>query len=552
MREKYETLSLTSLREIAKARNLTHISGLRKAELIDKLCELDEAGEASKAAALEKGAPKEETAASMQASTPVTEKVETPETRENSGESARSEDRPTQRQTRPMRRGERNNDRRMQRTDRQQSDRSEQRTDRQDRQQSDRSEQRNDRQDRQQNERNDRQQQNERSDRPPMDLAALDSGNKASGILEVMPDGYGFIRSNGYMPGETDVYVAPSQIRRFNLKTGDIVSGNTRIPAQQEKFAALLYVSAVNGRAPSEASRRRTFESMTPIFPDKRMKMESNASASENRSMRIVDLIAPIGHGQRGMIVSPPKAGKTTLLKAVAQSILRNDPSMHLMVMLIDERPEEVTDIREAIVGERVEVLASTFDEAPEHHIKVAEMGIARAKRLVEYGENVTILLDSITRLARASNVTIQPSGRTLSGGLDPWALNMPKRFFGAARNMREGGSLTILATALVDTGSKMDDVVYEEFKGTGNMELILDRKLSERRFFPAIDVIKSGTRREDLLLNREEQEAVYYIRRGLNGMKGEDQAETLLNLFAETGSNAELVERVRRNKKIQ
>ena len=381
------------------------------------------------------------------------------------------------------------------------------------------------------------------NDRPPMDLRQLDSGNMAEGVLEVMADGYGFIRSNNYLPGDDDVYVSPSQIRRFNLKTGDLVGGNTRVHTQQEKFSALLFVRTINGMSPSEAARRYNFEDMTPVFPDERLRMERTG---RELAMRIVDLLSPIGKGQRGMIVSPPKAGKTTLLKDIARSILRNNPEMHLIIMLIDERPEEVTDIREAIVGENVEVLDSTFDETPEHHRRVAEMGIERAKRLVEHCTDVTILLDSITRLARAYNLIVPPSGRTLSGGLDPAALHPPKRFFGAARNMREGGSLTILATALVDTGSKMDDVVYEEFKGTGNMDLILDRKLSERRVFPAIDIVKSGTRRDDLLLDPAEAEAALSMRRALNGMKGEEAVERILDLFAHTRNNAELVARVK------
>ncbi len=380
-------------------------------------------------------------------------------------------------------------------------------------------------------------------DRPPMELKQLDSGNEVSGVLEVMSDGYGFIRSDNYLPGEDDVYVSPSQIRKFGLKTGDIVCGNTRVHAQQEKFSALLFVKLINGCTPSEAARRYDFENMTPIFPNERLKMERTG---REIAMRIVDLLAPIGKGQRGLIVSPPKAGKTTLLKDIARSILRNNPEMHIIIMLIDERPEEVTDIREAIVGDNVEVLDSTFDETPEHHRRVAEMGIERAKRLVEHRRDVVILLDSITRLARAYNLIVPPSGRTLSGGLDPAALHPPKRFFGAARNMREGGSLTILATALVDTGSKMDDVVYEEFKGTGNMELILDRKLSERRVFPAIDIQKSGTRREDLLLTPDEGEASYVMRRAMNGMKGEDAVERILDMFARTRNNEELIQRVK------
>ena len=380
------------------------------------------------------------------------------------------------------------------------------------------------------------------------DIEQLDSGEVAHGILEVLPDGFGFIRSDNYLPGESDIYVAPSQIRRFGLKTGDIVTGNIRIKSQQEKFSALLYVTKVNGVHPSELAYRKNFEDMTPIFPDERLRLENGKTSV---AMRIVDLLSPIGKGQRGMIVSPPKAGKTTLLKQVAQAVLKNNPEMHLLILLIDERPEEVTDIREAIVGENVEVIYSTFDELPEHHKRVSEMVIERAKRLVEHKKDVMILLDSITRLARAYNLIVPPSGRTLSGGLDPAALYMPKRFFGAARNIREGGSLTILATALVDTGSKMDDVVYEEFKGTGNMELVLDRKLQEKRVFPAIDIPKSGTRREDLLLTKEEQEAVYTMRKSLNGLKPEEAVDNILNMFSRTQDNNEFVQLVKRTKFI-
>lgn len=378
------------------------------------------------------------------------------------------------------------------------------------------------------------------------DIEQLDSGMAAHGIIEVLPDGYGFIRSDNYLPGENDVYVSPSQIRRFGLKTGDIISGNTRIKTQAEKFSALLYLTKINGVSPSEATKRANFEDMTPIFPNERLRLENGQSST---AMRIVDLLSPIGKGQRGMIVSPPKAGKTTLLKQVAQSVLKNNPEMHLLILLIDERPEEVTDIKEAITGENVEVIYSTFDELPEHHRRVSEMVIERAKRLVEHKKDVMILLDSITRLARAYNLTVPPSGRTLSGGLDPAALHMPKRIFGAARNMREGGSLTILATALVDTGSKMDDVIYEEFKGTGNMELVLDRKLQEKRVFPAIDIPKSGTRREDLLLSSEEQEAVYTMRKALNGMKPDEAVDNILNMFARTKNNEEFVQMVRKTK---
>ena len=375
-------------------------------------------------------------------------------------------------------------------------------------------------------------------------ISNLDSGIMANGILEGMPDGYGFIRCENYLPGENDVYVSPSQIRKFNLKTGDIVAGNTRVKTQQEKFSALLYVSSVNGYHPGVAQKRKNFEDLTPIFPNRRIRLERPGCSV---AMRIVDLVSPIGKGQRGMIVSQPKAGKTTLLKEIAKSVTKGNPDMHLIILLIDERPEEVTDIKEAIVGENVEVIYSTFDELPEHHKRVSEMVIERAKRLVEHGKDVMILLDSITRLARAYNLTVPPSGRTLSGGLDPAALHMPKRFFGAARNMREGGSLTILATALVDTGSKMDDVVFEEFKGTGNMELVLDRKLSEKRIFPAIDIAKSGTRRDDLLLTPEEQEAVNMIHKALTSAKSEEFTDEILKLFARTKNNREFIEMVKK-----
>lgn len=374
----------------------------------------------------------------------------------------------------------------------------------------------------------------------------VDSGLIANGILEVMPDGFGFIRCENYMPGENDVYVAPSQIRRFNLKTGDILTGNTRVKSQGEKFSALLYVKSINGYPPEAAVRRPNFEDLTPIFPNQRLRMETPGASV---AMRVMDLLSPVGKGQRGMIVSPPKAGKTTLLKEVAKSIKRNNPGIKLIILLIDERPEEVTDIKEAIEGPNVEVIYSTFDELPEHHKRVSEMVIGRAKRLVEHKQDVVILLDSITRLARAYNLTVPPSGRTLSGGLDPAALHMPKRFFGAARNMREGGSLTILATALVDTGSKMDDVVYEEFKGTGNMEIILDRKLSEKRIFPAIDIPKSGTRREDLLLTPEELEGINIIRRALNSLKPEEAVDKILDLFAKTKNNQEFVNMAKKMK---
>ncbi len=374
----------------------------------------------------------------------------------------------------------------------------------------------------------------------------LDSGVVASGILEVMPDGYGFIRCENFLPGDNDVYVSPSQIRKFGLKTGDYLIGNTRVRTQTEKFAALLYVRTINGFTPDETSKRFNFEDMTPIFPNERIKLERPGGSV---AMRILDLISPVGKGQRGMIVSPPKAGKTTLLKDVAKSVKMNNPNTHLIILLIDERPEEVTDIKEAIEGPNVEVIYSTFDELPEHHKRVSEMVIERGRRLVEHRMDVMILIDSITRLTRAYNLTVAPSGRTLSGGLDPAALHMPKRFFGAARNMREGGSLTILATALVETGSKMDDVVYEEFKGTGNMELILDRKLQEKRVFPAIDISKSGTRREDLLLDPDELEAINIIRKALNGLKMEEAVDHIIDMFSKTKDNREFVNVVKKTK---
>ena len=384
---------------------------------------------------------------------------------------------------------------------------------------------------------------------PFSELAQLDSGETKTGILEVMPEGYGFVRCDNYLPGEADVYVSPAMIRRFGLRTGDILVGNTRIKNQNEKFSALLYVNTVNGYTLEETSGRVKFENLTPVFPNERIRLEVPGAGNSNISMRMMDLISPIGKGQRGMIVSQPKTGKTTLLKQVAKSVTHNHPNMHLIVLLIDERPEEVTDIKESIQGENVEVIYSTFDELPENHKRVSEMVIERAKRLVEHGGDVMILLDSITRLARAYNLTVQPSGRTLSGGLDPAALYMPKRFFGAARNMREGGSLTILATALVDTGSKMDDVVFEEFKGTGNMEMVLDRSLSEKRLFPAIDLPRSSTRRDDLLLDQEELEANFLIRKAFGGNKSEEAVENIISMFRKTKDNKEFIQLVKKVK---
>ena len=375
------------------------------------------------------------------------------------------------------------------------------------------------------------------------DMRDLESGEIAEGILEIMPDGFGFIRCENFLPGDNDVYVSPAQIKKFGLRTGDVVSGMKKIKTATEKFAALLYINTVNSTPVDELGERPNFEDLTPVFPDVRIHLATNETKS--KAMRIVDLLAPIGKGQRGMIVAQPKAGKTTLLKEIAKSIIANEKDMHLMIVLIDERPEEVTDIKEAIVGDNVEVIYSTFDEVPERHKRVSEMVIERAKRLVEQGKDVMILLDSITRLARAYNLTVAPSGRTLSGGLDPAALHMPKRFFGAARNIREGGSLTILATALVDTGSRMDDVVFEEFKGTGNMEIVLNRKLSEKRIFPAIDVLKSSTRRDDLLLSEREALAVNAMRKATENMRPEDSAEQIIQKFDSTENNEELVEDV-------
>ena len=389
----------------------------------------------------------------------------------------------------------------------------------------------------------------EKTDELDNETQKAPSGNPCGGILEVMPDGFGFTRSDNFMPGDSDVYVNPAIIKRYRLKTGDVIHGLSRAKNPNERYAALSYIETVNGKPLSEMFRRRSFESLTPIFPNQRIRLEVPGERSST-SLRILDLLAPIGKGQRGMIVSPPKAGKTTLLKQVAKAIVKNEPKMHLLILLIDERPEEVTDMKEEVEGGLVTVIYSTFDEVPEHHKRVAEMTIERAKRLVEQGEDVTILLDSITRLARAYNLVVPASGRTLSGGLDPAALHMPKRFFGAARNMREGGSLTILSTALVETGSRMDDVIYEEFKGTGNMELVLNRELQERRIFPAIDIVKSGTRRDDLLLSELEQRAVDIIHKRVSDEKA-SSAEEVIQLFERTSSNEEVCQFVVNGKPI-
>ena len=550
-REKYESLPLSTLKALAKSRNMKGISTLRKEALIERMLEEDqkENQKNMEEPAVLKEEKKTETVQDQNQE--PQEKREDGMERQNRETSENGTARPYQR-PRYVRREERSengerqeyrpraprfNERRFQepRNYNQNNREEEQRQE--------------PRQEAGQEMRQEPLRQEARPEtrqEPRQETSTLDSGQEACGILEVMPDGFGFIRSDNYMPGDSDVYVSPSHIRRFGLKTGDIIRGNTRVKSATEKFSALLYLKSVNNLPLDQIMRRGNFEDMTPVFPDERLRLERPGGSM---AMRIVDLVSPIGKGQRGMIVSPPKAGKTTLLKDAAKSILRNNPEMYLIILLIDERPEEVTDIKEAIQGSNVEVIYSTFDEQPEHHKRVSEMVIERAKRLVESKKDVTIFIDSITRLARAYNLTVPPSGRTLSGGLDPAALYMPKRFFGAARNMREGGSLTILATALVDTGSKMDDVVYEEFKGTGNMELVLDRKLQERRVFPAIDIAKSGTRREDLLLTPDEQEAVYNMRKALNGMKSEEAVENILNMFARTRNNGELIQILKKQK---
>ncbi len=504
MREKYETLKLNDLRDIAKKRGIKGVAAMKKAEIIDLMCELDEAEKKTKEA--QEPAPSEEP---KKAQAPLKKKTIVVKTNSSDNEGKRP-DRP-ERSERPERAE------RPERTER--PERSEKPSEPQ--------------------KRVEKPAEQTKEEGENVEIA---DGDDADGILEVMQDGYGFIRCENYLPGENDVYVAPSLIRKFNLKTGDMLKGQCRAKKETDKFAALSRLDSINGYRPEVAAGRWNFENMTPIFPNSRINLEQPGCSV---AMRIMDLISPIGKGQRGMIVSPPKAGKTTLLKDVAKSILRNDSNIHLIILLIDERPEEVTDIKESIEGPNAEVIYSTFDELPEHHKRVAEMVMERAKRLVEHGKDVAILLDSITRLTRAYNIVVPPSGRTLSGGLDPAALHMPKKFFGAARNMREGGSLTILATALIETGSKMDDVIYEEFKGTGNMEMVLDRKLQEKRIFPAINIPKSSTRREDLLLNKEELVAINSLRKGFNGMKADEAVDQCINLFSKTRNNTEFVRMV-------
>lgn len=541
MREKYESLALADLKEIAKARGMKRISGLKKAELIELMLNEDEKDKAEgrdvEPKPVLRGMREPSFAVQPNNSGDRQNRYERRERqRPQGGQNADGTERPAREQkTHPE------NAERPAREQKHYTDNTE-RPAREQKQAADGTE-RSVKDPRAAADGADRQQDRQADDKFPSEL---DSGVMARGILEVMPDGFGFIRSENFLPGENDVYVAPSQIRRFGLRTGDIIEGNTRIKTMNEKFSALLYLRKVNGYPPELATRRRNFEDMTPIFPNERIRLETPGASV---AMRIMDLMSPVGKGQRGMIVSPPKAGKTTLLKEVAKSILKNVPDMHMIILLIDERPEEVTDIKEAIEGPNVEVIYSTFDELPDHHKRVAEMMIERAKRLVEHRKDVCILLDSITRLTRAYNLTVPPSGRTLSGGLDPAAPHMPKRFFGAARNMREGGSLTILATALVETGSKMDDVVYEEFKGTGNMEMVLDRKLSEKRVFPAIDIPKSGTRREDLLLSTDELDAINVMRKALNGLKSDEAVDKILDMFYRTKNNVEFVETVKKMK---
>lgn len=366
---------------------------------------------------------------------------------------------------------------------------------------------------------------------------------EVEGILDMSDQGFGFLRFSNFLTSDKDVYVAPTQVRRFNLKTGDKIRGIARPPREGEKFGGLLYVVTVNDDEPGVAMRRPDFDDLTPIFPYERISLESS---SRDLSLRLIDLVAPIGKGQRGLIVAPPKAGKTVLLKKVAAAIQKSYPDIEMIVLLVDERPEEVTDMKHSL-GDSGEVIYSTFDEMPQHHVKVSEMVLARAQRLVEHGRDVVILLDSITRLARAYNLVVPASGRTLSGGLDPGALHKPKKFFGAARKMEEGGSITILATALIETGSRMDDVIFEEFKGTGNMELHLDRKLSEKRIFPAIDLNKSGTRREDLLMSQEELEAVWKMRRALSNTGVQEVTETIIDYMAHTKSNKDFIQLIKK-----
>ena len=570
MREKLATLPLTQLKELAKSQGIRNISGLRKAELIDRLCEAAESAGGAKVPA-ENNENRENTAAPMQAAEQKEKAPAAGNVSGGAGQEKMASERPAVFQDRTGRPEKTERAERYERNDRQERGERQMRNDRQgsyqsrqnnyrDRQsnyqdrQSSYQDRQSGHQDRQISYQDRQSSYQDRQNAYQGQSSAQDSqtqGNYQDRQTQGgMPDGFGFIRCENFLPGDNDVYVAPSQIRRFNMKTGDIIRGSRRVKSATEKFAALLYVKTINGYPTSVVEHRPNFEDLTPIFPNQRLNLEVRGGKNTT-AMRVMDLLAPIGKGQRGLIVSPPKAGKTTLLKQVAKAVTTNYPDMHMIILLIDERPEEVTDIKESVVGPNVEVIYSTFDELPERHKRVSEMVIERARRLVEHGRDVMILLDSITRLARAYNLVVPPSGRTLSGGLDPAALHMPKRFFGAARNMREGGSLTILATALVDTGSRMDDVIYEEFKGTGNMELVLDRKLSEKRIFPAIDILKSGTRRDDLLLTSEEAEAVDIVRKATNSMKAEESVEKILDMFARTRTNREFVEMTKKTRFI-
>lgn len=566
-KETYNQMQLTELKALAKERKIKGVSGVRKSQLIDILLQFDESnGAVSRETNKEEKKSEEKKPAARRtrgADKNSSSKKENSERRPRASQNREQSEKHTENRGRHTRSG---NDNRRQSLNNRKNSRL---------------------QNHSQSQQNHNQSQPDRADevkktneevaaaevteaavstetapreaareaaREQADIPRYKDAHPCKGMLEVLPDGFGFLRGNGYTTDENDVYVSPSQIRRFRLRTGDMLTGETRKNNPTDKYGALLFMDSVNGKNPDINAKRVPFEKLTPIFPNERIRLEREGGSA---AARIVDLVSPIGKGQRGMIVSQPKAGKTTLLKEVALSVMHNNPEIHLIILLIDERPEEVTDMKETIAKANldgsadVEVVASTFDETPENHKRISEMVIEHARRMVEDKKDVMILLDSITRLARAYNLTVPPSGRTLSGGLDPTALYMPKRFFGAARNMREGGSLTILATALVETGSRMDDVVFEEFKGTGNMELVLDRSLSERRVFPAIDLARSSTRRDDMLLTREEIVAMNIIRKGLSGMKSEEATETVLNLISRTKTNYEFCREIVRMRVI-
>ena len=548
MRERYETLKLSDLRALAKIRGIKSVTTLKKSEIIDAMVELDEkelktGNKAVSGASVARDVSDKKVSDNTLSDNGDADK---PSSDKGASDNASSDSGAAPAKPQGASAGHAHGDGRDRRHDNKHDIRHDnKKTFIKDTRQETKPESKTDRKDNAADKTSDKPI-DKPADKPSEEPATQQevSGVPASGILEVMPDGFGFIRCENYLPGENDVYVAPAIIRKLGLRTGDILEGIAREKSGNDKFGALIKLGLVNGYLPEMAATRTSFQKMTPIFPNEKLNLEREGGSI---AMRIMDLICPIGKGQRGMIVSPPKAGKTTLLKDVAKSIQKNYPKIHLIILLIDERPEEVTDIKESITGENAEVIYSTFDELPEHHTRVAEMTIERARRLVEHKKDVMILIDSITRLTRAYNQVVPPSGRTLSGGLDPAALHMPKRFFGAARNMREGGSLTILATALIETGSKMDDVVYEEFKGTGNMEMILDRKLQERRIFPAINIPKSSTRREDLLLMPDELEAVNHMRKGFNGLKADNAVDQVINLFSHTRNNHEFVRMIQR-----